>query len=71
MIDVRYSVYDVKTDLPIAINATIPQCAKALNLTVGSFQSMASRQKYNRRRNGSQRKYRIVREGDETEDGEV
>ena len=68
MIDVRYSIYDVRTDLPIVINATIPQCAKALGLTIGSFYSMASRQKNGRGRDGSKRKYRIVRE---EEDGEV
>ena len=71
MIDVRYSVYSVKDDMPLIISGTIflatssPQCAKTLGLTIGSFQSQASKQRHGRGKDGSKRKYRIVR--DETD----
>ena len=60
--DVRYSVYGVKDDLPIIISGTIPQCAKALGLTIDSFYSQASKQRSGKYSAGSKRKYRIVRE---------
>lgn len=60
--DVRYSVYGVKDDLPIIISGTIPQCAKALGLTIDSFYSQASKQRAGKHSAGSKRKYRIVRE---------
>lgn len=62
MIDVRYSVYSVITDLPLIINATIPQCAKMLGLTVNSFNSQASKQRHGRGKDGSKHKYRIIRD---------
>lgn len=65
MIDVRYSVYSVKDDMPLIISGTIPQCAKTLGLTISSFQTQASRQRHGRGKDGSKRKYRIVR--DETD----
>lgn len=60
--DVRYSVYRVKDDTPIVIFGTIPQCAKALGLTIDSFYSQASKQRSGKYSAGSKRKYRIVRE---------
>lgn len=60
--DVRYSVYSVKDDLPLIVNGTIPQCAKVLGLTVNSFNSQASKQRHRRGKDGSKRKYRIVRD---------
>ena len=60
--DVRYSVYSVKTDMPIVISGRIPQCAKALGLTIDSFYSQASKQRSGKYSAGSKRKYRIVRE---------
>lgn len=62
MIDVRYSVYSVKTDLPLIINGTIPQCAKVLGLTINSFYSQASKQRHGRGKDGSVHKYRIIRD---------
>lgn len=64
MIDVRYSVYSAKDDLPLIISGTIPQCAKVLGLTINSFYSQASKQRYGRGKDGSKRKYRIVRDDD-------
>lgn len=64
MIDVRYSVYSVKDDMPIIISGTIPQCANALGVTVGTFQTQASKQRHGRGNDGSKRKYRIAREED-------
>ena len=61
-VDVRYSVYRVKDDAPIVIFGTIPQCAKALGLTIDSFYSQASKQRSGKYSAGSKRKYRIVRE---------
>lgn len=66
MIDVRYSVYRAKDELPLIICGTIPQCARTLGMTVGSFQSMASRQKHGKARSGLG-KYRIVRENTEAD----
>lgn len=65
MMDVRYSVYNVKDDMPLIISGTIPQCAKVLGLTVNSFQSQASKQRHNRGKDGSKRKYRIIRDGED------
>lgn len=66
--DVRYSVYRVKDDMPIVVSGTIPKCAKALGLTIDSFYSQASKQRSGKYSAGSKRKYRIVREegNDET-----
>ena len=69
MIDVRYSVYNAKTDMPIIIAGTIPQCAKVLGLTIASFQSQASKQRHGRGKDGSKRKWRIIRDEEETHDG--
>lgn len=66
MIDVRYSVYSAKDDLPLIISGTIPQCAKALGLTIASFQTQASKQRHGRGKDGSKRKWRIIRD-EETE----
>lgn len=66
MIDVRYSVYSAKDGLPLIICGTIPQCARAIGLTVNSFNTQASRQRYGRKKGGN-RKYRIVREEMEAE----
>ncbi len=68
MADVRYSVYSVKDDLSLIISGTIPQCAKALGITINSFYSQASKQRYGRGKDGSKRKFRIVRD-DFREDG--
>lgn len=62
MTDVRYSVYSVKTDLPLIINGTVPQCARALGLSINSFYSQASKQRYGRGKDGSKHKYRIIRD---------
>ena len=64
MIDVRYSVYSAKDGLPLIINGTIPQCARALGMTLNSFQTQASRQRHGKKKGGS-RKYCIVREESE------
>lgn len=64
--DVRYSVYDALTDQPIIVAATTVRCAERLGLTLGSFLSMASRQRNGKRNDGST-KYRIIRE--EEKDG--
>lgn len=66
--DVRYSVYSVKTDMPIVISGTIPQCAKALGMKIDTFYSQASKQRSGKYSAGSKRKYRLVRE--ETDDEE-
>lgn len=65
MIDVRYSVYRVKDDMPVIIGGTILQCAKACGMTVASFKSAASRQRHGRPKNGSKRNYRIYRDDPE------
>ena len=62
MVDIRYSVYSVKDDMPIIIGGTIPQCAKALGITVNSFQSQASKQRHGRGKDGSKHKHRIIRD---------
>lgn len=68
MSDVRYSVYRVKDDMPLIIGGTIPQCAKVLGITVGSFQTQASKQRNGKASAGSKRKYRIFRDDPEQED---
>lgn len=60
--DVRYSVYRVKDDFPIAIHETIPKCARAMGITVESFYTQASKQRNNKYSAGKKRKYRIIRE---------
>lgn len=60
--DVRYSVYRVKDDMPIVVSGTIPKCAKALGLTIDSFYSQVSKQRSGKYSAGSMRKYRIIRE---------
>lgn len=60
--DVSYSVYSVKDDLPLIVSGTIPQCAKILGLTIDSFNSQASKQRHGRGKDGSKHKYRIVRD---------
>ena len=64
MMDVRYSVYSAKDDLPLIISGTVPQCAKALGLTIGSFYSQASKQRHGRGHDGSKRKWKIIRDDD-------
>ena len=64
MVDVRYSVYSVKDDLPLIVGGTIPQCAKALGLTIDSFYSQASKQRHGRGHDGSKRKWKIIRDDD-------
>lgn len=59
MIDVRYSVYSAKDDLPLIIGGTIPQCAKALGITVATFKSQASRQRNGQPKSGIS-KHRII-----------
>ena len=66
MIDVRYSVYRFKDDIPVNIARTVQQCADACGITYASFKSAASRQRHGRPKNGSKRNYRIYR--DEPED---
>ena len=66
MIDVRYSVYRVKDDIPVIIAGTVQHCADACGITYASFKSAASRQRHGRPKNGSKRNYRIYR--DEPED---
>ena len=66
MIDVRYSVYSAKDGLPLIICGTIPQCARALGLTVASFNTQASRQRQGKKKGGTG-KYRIIREETEAE----
>ena len=65
MIDVRYTVYSVKDDLPLIVSGTIPQCAKVLGIAVSTFQSQASKQRHGRGHDGSKRKWRIVRDEQE------
>lgn len=62
--DVMYSVYSAKDDLPIVIYGTIKECANALGITVASFKSCASRQRKGKPRSGIT-KYIIIREDDE------
>ena len=64
MMDVRYSVYSAKDDLPLIVGGTIPQCAKALGLTIDSFYSQASKQRHGRGHDGSKRKWKIIRDDD-------
>lgn len=69
MTDVRYSVYRAKDDQPIIIGGTIPQCAKVLGLTIGSFMTQASKQRHGRGKDGSKRKHIILRDEVGEEDG--
>lgn len=64
--DIRYSVYSVKDDMPIVIAGTVPKCAKMLGLTIDSFYTQASKQRKGKYSAGS-KKYRIVREDDKDE----
>ena len=41
--DARYSVYRAKTDEPVLIHGTRLQCAKAMGVTLKSFDTIASR----------------------------
>lgn len=59
--DVRYSVYSAKDDMPIIIAGTIPQCAKALGITYTAFVSQASRQRNGQPKSGIS-KHRIIRD---------
>ena len=59
--DVRYSVYSAKNDLPIIVYGTIPQCANAIGVKYETFKSYASRQRSGAKRAGK-RKWIIVRE---------
>ena len=43
MAGTRYSVYRKKNDTPIAIYKNRLQCAAAMGVTIGSFDSIASR----------------------------
>ena len=67
MYDIRYSVYDGKTDLPIIINGTIPQCAKVLGILPKTFKQQASRQRNMQYKYPNRIKYRIYREKQEDE----
>lgn len=62
MQDVRYSVYRKKDGLPIAINATIPKCAKAMGITSASFSSIASRKRHGKIGTSREWKWEIIRE---------
>ena len=58
---VRYSVYRVSDDMPIIINGTVKECARALGITTASFRAHASRQA-NGKGTGGQSKYESVRD---------
>ena len=58
---VKYSVYSVKDDMPIIINGTIKECARALGITYATFRSYACRQAAGKKK-GGQRKYEIVKD---------
>lgn len=60
--DVRYTVYSVKDGLPLIVHATIPRCAAVLGITVATFMTQASKQRHGRGRDGSKRKWRIIRD---------
>lgn len=62
MTNVTYSVYNVKDEMPIIISGTVKECAKACGLKISSFKSMASRQRHGKPKNGSKRKYFIIRD---------
>lgn len=34
---IRYTVYNNKTDMPVLIDGTAPECAKAMGVTLNSF----------------------------------
>ncbi|MBR4077552.1 MAG: hypothetical protein IKK17_02995 [Oscillospiraceae bacterium] len=40
---VRYTVYDNKTDLPIIVDGTAKECARAMNRSEASFRSAVTR----------------------------
>jgi hypothetical protein len=64
--DVRYSVYRKKDEFPVAINATIPQCAKAMGIKPSSFKEIVSRQRHGKIGTSREWKWEIIRE---VEDG--
>lgn len=58
---VRYSVYRVSDDMPIIINGTIKECARAVGITPETFRAYACRQAKGQKK-GGQSKYEIVRD---------
>lgn len=64
-IDARYSVYRRKDDQPVCIHGTRVQCAKAMGIKVGSFDSYASRDRHGRPKRI--RKWIIIRESKQEE----
>lgn len=38
-----YTVYDNRTDFPVIVGGTAEQCARAMNLTLGSFYCAVTR----------------------------
>ena len=42
----RYIVYDNRTYLPVIVDETARNCARAMDVTVESFRSIASRQRH-------------------------
>lgn len=63
----RYSVYDNRTDLPIIIDGTADECAKALKRSRNSFYCMVDRV-----RKGKNKRYTVLQrmvDEEDTEDG--
>lgn len=66
MMGVFYSVYKKPEDIPIAIYKNRIQCAAAMGVKVGSFDSIASNNRHGRR---TSKKWEMIR-CDEEEDDE-
>ena len=66
MIDVRYSVYKQPGDIHIAIHKNRLQCAAAMGVTLGTFDSYTSTLRHGKR---SFKKWEIIRHEEEN-DGE-
>ena len=53
---IRYSVYDNRTDMPIIIDGTAAECAKALNRSKNCFYCMV-----NRVSKGTNKRYSVMK----------
>lgn len=66
MLPAMYTVYKKPGDIPVAIHKNRIQCAAAMGVKVGSFDSIASNNRHGRR---TSKKWEIIR-CDEEEDDE-
>lgn len=60
----KFSVYDRHTDLPIAINQTSRECAKALRISVKSFYRQLCRSRHG----NPPKRYEIIEDKEENEE---